>query len=188
MIKINLLPVRAKSQLEALKAQGALAILMLLIVGGIAGYLYVSINDEITLVAGGITKTKGEITKLGNVKKKRDDFRKKKGGLEAKLEVIDKLNRGRTGHVYFLDEFSRVIPDKLWIDSLSEGGWNIKLSGSGLNHDVIAEFMTNMERSPQFKNVKLRSTRAESKAGLSLMRFNIGLSFDPNRPNRPKEK
>ena len=61
-------------------------------------------------------------------------FRKKKANLERKIDVIDGLDRARSGPVRMLDELSIHTPERLWITGLTTTGRKIQLQGESLDN------------------------------------------------------
>ncbi len=181
MIKVNLLPVRAEAKKESLRAQISIAALSLLLLFIVIGYFHYDISGRIDTVKADINRTQAEINRLKSIIAKVNKFKKDKEILEKKLDVIRKLDQGRLDPVYLMDELSRVVPDKLWLESLKETDWKLSMTGFALDHDVIADFMTNMERSPMFSNVRLKSTQQKKKADLALQGFGIEVDFIPQR-------
>ena len=60
-----------------------------------------------------------------------------------------------------LDEFSLLIPDKVWIKSLNNSGDKLVLEGLAVDNTVIAEFMKKLQGSQHFSDVELIMTEQE---------------------------
>jgi len=142
-------------------------------------YFDFTISGKIEKVKGELERTTSEVQRLKAVTAKVAKFQRDKKVLEKKLEVIEKLSEGRKGHVYLLDELSSVVPDKLWIETLKESGLRLKMAGLALDHDTIADFMMNMERSAMFKNIHLKVTQQTKKADINVQKFTIDATFVP---------
>ena len=106
MIKINLLPVRAAKKKETLRQQISIAVMSLVFILIIIGYLdftigkkIVEVNTQLATAGEELTKTKAQI---GEVSK----FKEAKKVLENKLGVIEALKKGKAGPVKMLDELS----------------------------------------------------------------------------------
>ena len=111
------------------------------------------------------------------------EFKKLQKEFQGKLDVLAKLKEKKTGPVHLLDELSRVLPDKLWLDSFRESGGAISIKGVGLNEETVARFMRELEASPHYKQVVLRVTEQTKKSGLKLQKFDISC-----RVETPKAK
>jgi len=173
MIKINLLPVRAAKKKETLRQQISVAVMSLVLVLIVIGYFHFRIVKNIAGVTTKIASTEGELQKtkaqIGEVSK----FKEAKKVLEAKLGVIESLKKGKAGPVKMLDELSRVTPEKLVLVSFKEHGGGINIDGMAISEELIAQFMTELEKSSNFKDIELVMTEQTEQVGLKLKRFSL---------------
>lgn len=173
MIKINLLPVRAAKKKETLRQQISVAVMSLVMVLIIIGYLHVTIGKRIEEVNAKIATDQAELAKtkeqIGEISK----FKETKKVLEDKLGVIESLKKGRGGPVKMMDDLSRVMPDKLWINSFKASGGNVSMDGVAIGNEIIALFMTDLEKSPYFKDIELIETAQVEQSGMKLKKFNL---------------
>jgi type IV pilus assembly protein PilN len=173
MIKINLLPVRAAKKKETLRQQISVAVMSLVLVLIVIGYFHFIIVKSIEEATIKIASTEEELKKtkaqIGEVSK----FKEAKKILEDKLGVIESLKKGKVGPVKMLDELSRVTPEKLWLVSFKEVGRSINIDGMAISEEVIAQFMTELEKSSNFKDIELVVTEQTETVGLKLKRFSL---------------
>lgn len=173
MIKINLLPVRAAKKKETLRQQISIAAMLLVAVLMVIGYFHISITKSISEVNARTVSVEDELTKtkaqIGEVSK----YKEAKKILEDKLGVIESLKKGKAGPVKMLEELSRVTPEKLWVISFKEHGGGINIDGIAISEEVIAQFMTELEKSSFFKDIELVVTEQIVQAGLKLKKFSL---------------
>ncbi len=173
MIKINLLPVRAAKKKETLRQQISVAVMSLVLVLIIIGYFHFRIVKNIAEVTAKIASTEQELQKtkaqIGEVSK----FKEAKKVLENKLGVIESLKKEKAGPVKMLDELSSVTPEKLWLNSFKEQGGGINIEGMAISEEVIAQFMTELEKSSNFKDIELVVTEQTEQVGLKLKKFSL---------------
>jgi type IV pilus assembly protein PilN len=100
-------------------------------------------------------------------------FKKLQAELQGKLDVLEDLKRKKTGPVHLLDELSRVLPDKLWLTSFTEKSGQINIKGVGLNENIVATFIRDLESSPYYQKVDLTVTRQVVQEGIKLHEFEI---------------
>lgn len=179
MIKINLLPVRAAAKMESMRKHATIAVLILILFAIITAYFDMGIKGRIEILNESISNTQQQIDNLKKIIAQVNKFKKDKELLGKKLSAIKKLNASRVAPVRFMDELSMVMPEKVWLESVKESGWKLSMMGVGVSNDVIADFMSNMEKSPMFTKVRLRKTTKQLKKGLSLMKFSIEAVFVP---------
>jgi type IV pilus assembly protein PilN len=174
MIRINLLPVRAaqkKARLYGqLAAMGLALVFTVIVCGAVYSSMAISISSEKKEIAG-IEKEIASLKKvLGEVAR----FKQLQKEYQAKLDVLVGLKEKKTGPVHLLDELSRVLPEKMWINDFKESGGNISLKGVGLNEATVASFMRDLEASPYYQGVELKVTEQQrQKSGLKLQKFDL---------------
>ena len=177
MVKINLLPVRASAKKEILMVQLTIAVMMLLLTLAVLGFLHFSLTGETNEVSSSISKAETELIKLNKVKAKVDKFKKDSKALKEKLDVIKVLSLESTGAVYLMESLVDVTPDNLWIESLKEAKSSYTMTGISLDYDTIARFMINMELSPFFDQVKIKSSKQKKIGDQSVHDFTIQTVF-----------
>ncbi|MBI4746422.1 MAG: PilN domain-containing protein [Deltaproteobacteria bacterium] len=173
MIKINLLPVRAAKKKETLRQQISVAVMSLFLVLIALGYFHFRIVKDIAEATAKIAFTEGELQKTKSQIGEVSRFKEAKKVLEDKLGVIATLKKGKAGPVKMLDELSRVTPEKLWLVSFKEHGGGINIEGTAISNEVIAQFMTELEKSSSFKDIELVVTEQTEQAGLKLKKFSL---------------
>ena len=110
-------------------------------------------------------------------------FKKKKSELEKKIDVIDGLDRARSGPVRVMAELADRIPERVWITSLDTNGGTIKLQGESLDNELVALFLRDLGTSPYFVDVDLEGTKLnESKIGLKLVKFEVKAALAGAKP------
>ena len=184
MIRINLLPVRAakkkESALQQLVIFGAsfgvvLAIILILFfvkLGQISGT-----KDDIAAANAKIAELKTRIGKLDELKKLKDEVKKK-------LDVLAELRKNKSGPAKRLATLSDSTPDQLWLQSYKEAGDNIKITGFAMNEELIAQYIRALEASSDYERVDLVVSEQKDIAGTKLKGFE--LSFVLERTKAPE--
>lgn len=141
MIRINLLPVRAVKKKEM--GRQILALFALVLLGTVGGnYVWYSGRaEERDRNQQGITATKARIAELDKVIGEVKNINTRKADVEKKLAVLDNLRKGRSGPVRMLDALAIATPKRLWLKAFEEDKGRVKLTGSAVSHDEVAEYM-----------------------------------------------
>lgn len=182
MIRINLLPVKAAQKKEQLRNQLiVMSITLLLTIAG-CFIFYSSIQSDISDLKSEITRNKKEIAKLQKKIGEVNKFKKLQEELKSKLEVLASLKAAKSGPVHLMDDLINSLPDKLWITSYIVKGTKISLKGVGLSEEEVASFMTQLEASPYYKNVKLKVTKQKIQRGLRLQTFDLSCQVEKHNP------
>jgi type IV pilus assembly protein PilN len=144
MIRINLLPVRKKVQQEAGRQILAFFVVVL-VAAGIGNYMWYSNRDDVVLgLQSQISATNARIADLDKTIGEVKNINTRKAEVEKQLAVLDELRRGRSGPVRMMDALASSLPKKAWINSFNEERGNVKLIGSAISHDDVAELMRNL--------------------------------------------
>lgn len=172
MIRINLLPVKTSKKREtALRQLFGAGIGLVLVLGGIA-YAHMSISSQVETAAQKNQELQEEIDRLKQVIGQVEEFEKKKQALQQKLDIIKTLKSKKTGPVHMLDEIATNIPDKCWITSIQEANRKVTLTGTAVNNEVVADFISKLDLSMYFDDVYLVSTKqVTSPEGIKLKEF-----------------
>lgn len=144
MIRINLLPVRAAKKKEMGK-QILVLFAIVLIAGFVGNYMWYSGRKaEYDQNAAGIGQVKTKIAELDKVIGEVSKINDRKAEVEKKLKVLDDLRKGRAGPVKMLDALATATPKKLWLKQFTEERGTVKITGSAISHDEVAEFMSSL--------------------------------------------
>lgn len=173
MIRINLLPVRAAKKKETALQQlfilGAGVVTVLVIVLTLWGIKLGQIsrtNNDITAANAKISELKTKIGKLDELKKLKDEVKKK-------LDVLAILRKNKSGPATRLATLSDVTPDQLWLEKYKESGDQISISGVAFNEELIAQFIRALEASPEYEKVDLVVSEQKDVSGTKLKRFDL---------------
>ncbi len=174
MLQVNLLPVREARRKADLRQYGMQLVLMLILTMGSIGLIHSRIGDQVERGQARVKQMQNDINQFKPQLEQVAAFKKRKGELEKKIDVIDGLDRARTGPVRVLNELSMRTPDRLWLTSLSTKGKTISLQGQSLDNELVALFLRSLGDSEYFANVDLDSTKlGAQKGGLKLVTFRI---------------
>ena len=174
MLEINLLPVREARRKADLRQYMMQLVLMVILTVGCIGLVHSRIGDQVERAQARVRQMQNDINQFEPQLKQVAAFKKRKAELEKKIDVIDGLDRARTGPVRVLNELAMKTPDRLWLTSLSTKGKTISLQGQSLDNELVALFVRSLGDSEYFSNVDLDSTKlGAQKGGLKLVTFQI---------------
>ncbi|MBZ5637908.1 MAG: PilN domain-containing protein [Acidobacteriia bacterium] len=182
MIKINLLAekkaVKAKTP-SSLKFDGLggtqnLLLAGVLILGVIvAGSWWWVRASELRTWKAKQAAAEVELTRLQEVRKKAEYFKKQKELLERKINLITELKKKQSVPVHILDQISKNLPDFLWLDSMSAVQNQISITGRATTYTAVSNFYDNLAASGYFTSVVLGKT-SEVPQGVS---FSLSCKF-----------
>lgn len=173
MIEINLLPVREERRRADLQQQAvmllATVIGSLVLAGGYHGFLRSSVSSA----HDGTQQLQRQIDAFGPQLKQVEEFRTAKAEIEQKLDVIESLDRSRSGPVHVLDELATHTPERVWLTRLETGAQGVGIEGVSLDNELVALFLTALGESPYFDQVELETTELLERDGLKLNEFRL---------------
>lgn len=173
MIRINLLPVREARRKANLRQQ---ALMLGAAVGGalvVCLVLHTAIAAQISGEETRIAEAQVELKKLEDTLQEVERYRKEKEDIEAKLEVIARLEKNRQGPVRIMDEIATRTPERLWLSDLKLNDGVLEMKGTSTDNEVIAAFMTSLSESPFLSQVELQETNLKDSKGLKVNEFKI---------------
>ena len=171
MIRINLLPFRAAKKRENIKRQISIYVLTVVLVFGAMAYMFMDLNAELASAKDQEQRLRQELAAFELTLKKIGELEKKIKEVKKKLAVIKDLENKKTGPVHLLDEIALAVPkEKLWLNNLSESAGVLKLTGTAMDNETVALFMTNLERSEYIHSVELVSAKLQH---LAPQRLNV---------------
>ncbi len=160
MIRINLLPFRAARKKENIRRQLMIYALSVVLLFSVMGYTLFSLTSTLNGLKEDEKRIQDELKSHEQTIKKIAELDKKIKEIRAKLEVIQRLEKGKTGPVHLLDEIAMAVPkEKLWLSSLKESKGNLTLTGTAMDNETVALFMTNLEKSDYITGVDLQSAK-----------------------------
>jgi type IV pilus assembly protein PilN len=103
-------------------------------------------------------------------------FEDRKIVLQKKLDLIDELKKNQIGPAQLLEELARILPESLWLDSLTERDMQVTINGGAASYNTVANFYAALDQSAYFSNVDLKN--AEEKEGK--YKFTLSCDFIPS--------
>jgi Tfp pilus assembly protein PilN len=185
MIRINLLGrARPKAARQAVPLESTVQVASLaaalLVAFGALYYQWHSMNAEATEVRAHIQKQTGEKNRLEQLKAQVDGFERQKAVLQTRINIIEELQRNRTGGQELLDALANTVTrsDTLWLTSLERKGNELTILGSAGSINAVANFITQMKHSGYFANVEIKQSQQDEKnAAIQMFQFTLTAQF-----------
>jgi type IV pilus assembly protein PilN len=160
MIRINLLPYRAARKKENVRRQLNIFLGSVAIVCGLLFLSNTYLGSRVKGLNSEIANTRQQVAKYEQINKEIDEIKKKLAVLDRKITVIESLERDRKAPVRNLDSlYQLVVEERMWYTQIEEKGPNVKVSGIAIDNQTVADYMTRLEKSERFENVRLASIK-----------------------------
>lgn len=163
MAHINLLPwreeLRQRKKKEFFTVLGGTAIVF----GGVVLLVHLYIAGIIDYQESRNNILKKEITVVEGKIKQIKELERQKEQLIARMRVIEQLQSNRPEVVHLFDEIAMIVPEGLYITSITQKGRSIEITGKAQSNARVSALMRSLEASKWFTNPKLSviSTRVE---------------------------
>lgn len=190
MIRINLLPFRLARKRENIRQQVSIFLLsVILVIVGLTWYT-LGIDRRIEQKNNEIERIDAEISVY---KKKADqvtDIKKRLKILEDKLKIIESLQFKRDEQLLLIEDLqSRMVPEKMWLESMHADENAVTLTGIAFDNPTIADFMKQLESSNLFQEVDLKQTVSRQFDGkFNLKAFELRCQKQPLAPELQNKK
>jgi type IV pilus assembly protein PilN len=191
MIRINLLPYRAARKKENIRIQVNVFIGSIIIVALLIWFFNSHLNGRIDQLDGQISDTKAQIAKYKSQMDEIAEIKKKLALLDRKIKVIESLEADRKAPVQNMDSFYHLLVEKrMWYDKIEEKNVDFVVTGVALDNQTVADYMTRIEKSDRFQNVRLASVKQHTLKGkeLKLKKFEVKFQKKPMGKDKAEGK
>jgi type IV pilus assembly protein PilN len=157
MATINLLPWRDEFRQE--KKREFFSVLILLgILAVLVCYVWISfIEAKVSEQRSRNSLFKKEISTLNAKVSEIEKLKKQRVSLESKMDVIQSLQNKRPLIVHYFDEMVRVMPDGVYLNSLSKGDDSYSIKGIAESNNRVSTLMRNLDGSRFFESPNLKN-------------------------------
>jgi type IV pilus assembly protein PilN len=187
MIRINLLAVereRTKKRVTISAAQRVTIAASLILVGTglIIVWWFWSLRQQSAQLDEDLARAETETRQVRSVLEQVRKFEGQKALLQQRVSLIEQLRMGQSAPVHILDEISKSLPERLWLNELQQVGPDFTLSGLTDSMTAVSDFVANLEGTKWFKKpveIVDSQVQTDAKAG-DLIKFQLKAQFvDP---------
>jgi type IV pilus assembly protein PilN len=160
MIKVNLSPVKRKKRPKPLPSFLVVTILVTVGICIVLAYLTFFFSSRLSEKKGQFAANEKKIAELKEMIKAVDDFENRNRTFKERTEIIEQLSRNKSLPVKILDEFSSLLPNGVWLQTMSVSGGSINVEGYGFTNNDIVSYVDNIKKSPMFTEVYLQESKS----------------------------
>jgi type IV pilus assembly protein PilN len=185
MANINLLPWREESRREKRKEfLGYLAVTLLASLVAVVFWAFL-VNQGIATQQARNALLSKEIAALDEKVKEINELKKRREQVLARMRVIQELQGNRSDVVRVFDELVRVLPEGVYLETLSRQGDSISLVGYAESNNRIAAMMRAIESSYKFDEPNLTKVVADYRLGEQGNRFDLRIKVAKPQAEAP---
>ena len=171
MIRINLLPIEDKRGSQLAVLQLAIMLIVVAVAFFVTYMVYDYHEGQINALEVRLQQTQAQVKRLDKIIGQVSEYEARLKELRQKIEVIEKLKKGKSGPVKPMDDLTARIPTKVWVITFKESQKMVEIKGMASTDEDVALFLAELERSPFFENVQLQVTEIDS--GTSYKKFSL---------------
>lgn len=123
-----------------------------------------------------------EKAELAQVQSQYETFSRRKELLTARINVIEQLKAQQAGPLLLLNAVAGSVSaqDTLWLTAMEKKADKLTLNGTALSMRAVADLMTRLQASRQFKTVDLKETTQDTgQTEVETFRFALDLVIEP---------
>jgi Tfp pilus assembly protein PilN len=191
MIRINLLGGERQKTARGIRfdvGQQLTAMCSLLVVAAACGvgYWYWTLSQEDARLTAQIASSKTEVTRLESLLAEVKTFEDRRGILQQRVNLIERLRQGQTVPVQLLDHVSRSMPDMLWLTDIKTEGTGLTIEGKSTTLIGLSDFVGNLGSTEVLqKPIEIVDSQVEGgdtvrgqKTGPDLIHFKVKASLN----------
>ncbi|MBI3376857.1 MAG: PilN domain-containing protein [Nitrospirae bacterium] len=173
MIRVNLLQIKRKKKPKAVPVFIINSVLFTLAAIIASGYLFYYKSSQLASLQQQKKTNEATIADLKNKIKEVENYETQKQTLEKRKGIIKQLKKNQSLPVKILSEMGNVLPNGVWLQSMSVSGNDIKISGTGFTNEDVVSYEKNLKKSELFTDVKLHGTQKSAAGKVVTYQFNI---------------
>jgi type IV pilus assembly protein PilN len=192
MIRINLLgQSRPKATKQTVPLEATVQIIFLLVALGLAAIVlsvtYFQQKRELDATNARIAALRAEKQSLQQVKQDVDRFETQKAVLEQRINVIETLQKNRTGGQELLETVANTVVrvDALWLTSIERKGDTLDIAGEAGSINAVANFITQLRRSGYFDKIEIKEAK-EDDILKSVQTYNFTMTANISQSSVPE--
>jgi Tfp pilus assembly protein PilN len=138
-----------------------LKVLVVVVLAGLfnLGYWY-RLDHQSQAIARQMKSAEQKNRELADVKAKFMDRQNQANAYKRRVDVIDGLRANQTGPVNLLAMLGETVnnTEAVWLSSMDDTGPTVKLQGTALSTDAVANLIANLQKTGFFKSVEIDET------------------------------
>jgi type IV pilus assembly protein PilN len=156
MPRINLLPWRQQERQRRQKEFGLFSIGAVLAAAAVTLFTSFGVSSAIERQRERNELLKTEIAELDRQITEILGLEAQKARLQARIEVIERLQRSRPEVVHVFDQLVRTLPEGVYLTSVKQTDKRLELKGVAQSSTRVSTFMRNIEASPWLQDPQLQ--------------------------------
>lgn len=173
MIRVNLLPVKRKKKHRPIPTFAISVIIITVFTFIVLAYVFFYLNSRLSSLRGQHRNNQQKIAELKERVREVENFEKLNKAFENKKNIIEQLRKNQSIPVKLLDEVSKLLPNGVWLNSMSVAAENINIDGYAFTNSDVVAYVDNLKGSKILTDVYLQESRQANIEKISLYQFKL---------------
>lgn len=176
MIRINLLPYRTQRRQTKILQHLIVALGVIFVAASLVFTADLIKSSELTTLEDQFSVLKTQNAELQKRIGKIKDLDNLRADVERKLELVEELQKGRFFALVTLSRLATVIPENVWLQSISTTDGTVTISGLGESNKAVANFMRALDQEAVFSNIALSKITRTNVGNIPVRSFSLTMS------------
>lgn len=166
-------------------------LLVLAVAGAANGYYWVTLDKAKRDVDAKMIVAERQNRELSDVKARYMERQREAENYKRRVDVIDQLRNAQNGPVDLLNAVGDTVnkTEAVWLSSMKDNGTTVDLDGIALSADAVANLMTNLQKSGNFRNIEIKETSQDEQVkDMQAFLFSLTCEKAGDKPGSNKTK
>jgi len=173
MIKVNLLPVKRRKKPKPIPAFVVTMILVTISVGIIMAYLVFFFNSRLEAKKVQFKDNEKKIAEIKEKIKAVENFEQVNKLFQQRTSIIEQLRKNQSIPVKLLDEISKLLPNGVWLQTMTMSGENINIDGYAFANSDVVSYVDNLKNSKIFTEIYLQESKSSTIEKIPVYMFKL---------------
>lgn len=173
MIKVNLLPVKRKKKPKPIPAFVVTMIVVTISVGIIMAYLVFFFNSRLEAKKVQFKDNEKKIAEIKEKIKAVENFEQVNKLFQQRTSIIEQLRKNQSIPVKLLDEISKLLPNGVWLQTMTMSGENITIDGYAFANSDVVSYVDNLKNSKIFTEIYLQESKSSTIEKIPVYMFKL---------------
>jgi len=173
MIKVNLLPVKRKKKPKPIPAFMVTMIVVTISVGIIMAYLVFFFNSRLEAKKVQYKDNEKKIAEIKEKIKAVENFEQVNKLFQQRTSIIEQLRKNQSIPVKLLDEISKLLPNAVWLQTMTMSGENINIDGYAFANSDVVSYVDNLKNSKIFTEIYLQESKSSTIEKIPVYMFKL---------------
>jgi len=173
MIKVNLIPVKRKKKSKPVPSFVIAMVIVTVVTGIVMAYFYFFFNSRLATKKAELSANEKKLANLKEKIKAVENFEQLNRTFQQRNNIIEQLGKNKSIPVMLLDEINNLLPNGLWLHSMTVSGGSINIDGFGFSNTDIVLYVDNVKNSKMFTEVYLQESKSTTLGKIELYTFKL---------------